>query len=271
MRRPSLFAPFRALFPVVFPGVFAALAACSSHHPAHAAHHWSYAASEGPEHWCDLDPANTACCKGQEQSPIDVLTSAVVTGPVPKLELVEPPASFTVANNGHTLQATQEKGGGSGIVLGGTKYTLQQFHVHAPSEHAIDGVRFPLELHFVHKSADGKLAVVGVLVQPGDSNAELQKVWKVAPAHAGEGGVAKDVDLAKVFPFEKTNFRYPGSLTTPPCSEHVQWILMQTPITISKDEIFRIEGMFAAPEFPHGNARPLQPLGSRSDVVDLGT
>ena len=262
MRHPSL-------LPFVLVATLAT--ACSSGHASHAAHPWGYTGAEGPEHWCDLDAANTACCQGREQSPVDILASDAVAGPAPKLELVEPPSSFSVANNGHTLQATQQKGGGCGIFLGGTRYVLQQFHVHAPSEHAVDGKRAALELHFVHRSEEGKLAVVGVLVQPGDSNAELSKIWRVAPDHEGEGGVASDVDLAKVFPIARTNFRYPGSLTTPPCSEHVEWIVMASPITMSEAELTRIRGMFAGAGFPSGNARPLQPIGLRTVVVDPGS
>ncbi len=150
-------------------------------------------------------------------------------------------------------------------------YDLQQFHIHTPSEHAIDGKHSPLEIHFVHKAADGSLAVVGLLVAPGAANAELEKVWRLAPAHAAEGGVAGGVDLAKVLPATLENFRYAGSLTTPPCSEHVQWIVMETPITMSAEQIARIQTMFAAPEFPHGNARPVQPLGHRRVVIDPGS
>lgn len=252
------------------------LAACSSNggaeHTGAAAHHWGYGAEGGPAHWCDLDPGNAACCHGEEQSPIDIATSGAVNDHAPKLELVDPPSAFGVANNGHTVQATlQAGGGGCTLTLDGARYDLQQFHVHAPSEHAIDGKHSPLELHFVHKSKEGNLAVVGVLVEQGPANAEIEKVWRLAPAHAGEGGVASAIDLAKVLPGARVNFRYPGSLTTPPCSEHVQWIVMGTPITMSKEQIDRIQGMFGGAEFPHGNARPVQPIGHRRVVIDAGS
>ncbi len=83
--------------------------------------------------------------------------------------------------------------------------------------------------------------------------------------------VASGVDLAKVLPAKHENFRYAGSLTTPPCSEHVQWIVMDTPITMSAEQIAKIQKMFAAPEFPQGNARPVQPLGHRTVAIDPGS
>lgn len=264
--RPSSLARFLA--PTI---LFACSAEKQSTHAA-AAHHWGYAAAEGPAHWCDLDPANGACCKGEEQSPIDIVTNSALADPAAKLELVDPPASFSVANNGHTLQATLQAGSAAcSLALGGARYALQQFHVHAPSEHAIDGKHAPLELHFVHKAGDGSLAVVGVLVEPGDANAEMEKVLLLAHAYKGEVGFATGVDLAKVLPASRVNFRYEGSLTTPPCSEHVQWIVMETPITMSEEQIAKIQGMFTGPEFPQGNARPVQPLGHRRLVVDAGS
>jgi len=253
----------------------ATLFACSSTHQdvhAGAAHHWGYAGAAGPEHWSDLEPANSACDQGEEQSPIDIVTANAVAEHAAKLALDDAPSDFGVANNGHTVQATLRAGSGKcRLSLDGVEYDLQQFHVHTPSEHAIDGKHSPLELHFVHKAADGSLAVVGVMVEPGGANAELEKVWHVAPAHAGEGGVATGVDIAKILPGMRENFRYPGSLTTPPCSEHVQWIVMETPITMSAEQIARIQTMFAAPEFPQGNARPVKPLGQRKVVIDAGT
>jgi carbonic anhydrase len=262
---------FRFVFAVL---LGALLACCSSHEAGHAAatHHWGYAGAEGPEHWCDLDPANSECAKGSEQSPIDIVTASVVAEHAAKLALQDAPSDFGVANNGHTVQATMRAGAGKcSLMLDGVGYDLQQFHVHAPSEHTIDGKHFPLELHFVHKAAAGSLVVLAVLVEPGAANAEIEKVWHLAPSNAAEGGVAGGVDLTKVLPAKHENFRYPGSLTTPPCSEHVQWIVMDTPITMSAEQIARIATMFAAPAFPHGNARPVQPLGQRKVVIDPGS
>ena len=262
------------LWPVSLLLSLAPLASCAAHHAehAHAAGHWGYDPDDGPSHWCDLDPANDACCHGREQSPIDIRTAQARSDSPPKLAFAYPPSTFSVANNGHTVQAKLEVDAARcGITLGGVAYELQQFHVHAPSEHTLNGKHSPLEIHLVHKSASGDLAVVGLLVEQGAANAELAKVWRLAPDHEGPGGVAVGVNLANVLPSSHVNFRYAGSLTTPPCSEHVHWIVMQTPITMSEDQIVKIEAMFAAPEFPDGNCRPVQPLGARTVELDSGS
>jgi carbonic anhydrase len=266
---------FRSLlWPVSLLLSIAPLASCSSHKPAHAhaADHWGYDEGDGPAHWCGLDPANDACCHGREQSPIDIRSAQAHTDTPPKLEFAYPPSTFSVANNGHTVQAKLEVDAKRcGVTLGGVEYELQQFHVHAPSEHTINGKHSPLEIHFVHKSASGDLAVVGIFVEQGEANAELAKVWRLAPDQEGSGGVAVGVNLANVLPPSHVNFRYAGSLTTPPCSEHVRWIVMQTPITMSDDQIVKIESMFAAPEFPDGTCRPVQALGARTVELDAGS
>jgi carbonic anhydrase len=250
------------------------LSACATTHSAEHPSgkvHWGYASSTGPTAWCDLDSANSACCAGHEQSPIDIPSASATTGTMPTLAISYAPGEFEVINNGHTVQATPAAGGAhSGLKLGATFYALQQFHVHTPSEHAIDGRHAPLELHFVHKSETGNLAVVGVMVEVGAANDELEKIWHRAPAQEGSGGTARAVDIARALPSSHANFRYDGSLTTPPCSERVQWIVMQTPITMSNEQIKRLESLFSGPEFPNGNARPVQPLGARVVAVDLG-
>jgi carbonic anhydrase len=233
--------------------------------------HWGYEGNVDPSHWCDLDPANSACCTGKEQSPIDILTARATPSSVPKLELDYPSTTFSVVNNGHTVQANLEVGKDHcGLKLGGTAYDLVQFHMHAPSEHSIDGRHSPVEIHLVHKSADGALAVVGLLVDSGPANGELEKVWRLAPAEEGNGGVAVGVNLARVLPASHANYRYSGSLTTPPCSEHVQWIVMQGKITMSDEQLAKLEAMFSGDEFPEGNRRPVQPIGGRTVALDSG-
>jgi carbonic anhydrase len=258
-------------------GLIAALslfAACSSHGSGHSGQpvHWGYEHEDGPPHWCDLDPANSECCEGKEQSPIDIQTAKVVSAHPAKLELVYPQSTFSVVNNGHTVQANlQVDKAKCGLSLGGVSYELKQFHMHTPSEHTLNGKHSPLEIHLVHQSADGNLAVVGLMVEPGEANGELEKVWRLAPEQKGEGGIAVGVNLGNVLPEAHSNYRYPGSLTTPPCSEHVQWIVMQTPITMSEEQIMKLEAMFTGPEFPEGNARPVQPVGARRVEIDSGS
>jgi carbonic anhydrase len=251
----------------------ALVAACASHSShAHAPGHWGYDKEDGPKDWCGLDPANTACCNGHEQSPIDIQTKQARAATPPKLVITYPSSTFTVLNNGHTVEAELEVDKARcGITLGGVDYDLKQFHVHTPSEHTINGKHSPLEVHLVHKSAAGDLAVIGLLVESGPANAELEKIWRIAPEHEGTGGVAVGVNLANVLPATRVTYRYAGSLTTPPCSEHVRWIVMQTPITMSEAQITKLEGLFAGAEFPEGNCRPVQPLGARTVELDSGS
>jgi carbonic anhydrase len=257
----------------LFLGVlFAACAAHKSEVHSRAPGHWGYEGEDGPSHWCDLAPDNSECCHGKEQSPIDIHSAEAVADHPPALEFAYPQSTFTVVNNGHTVQATLEIAAPKvGVTLGGTFYALQQFHFHTPSEHEIDGRHSPIEMHLVHKSADGTLAVVGLLVESGSANGELQKIWRLAPAEEGNGGVAVGVNLANVLPASKANFRYAGSLTTPPCSEHVHWIVMQSPITMSEEQLKKFEAMFSGSEFPAGNCRPVQPIGSRKVELDTGS
>jgi carbonic anhydrase len=155
------------------------LSACATTHSAEHPSgkvHWGYASSTGPTAWCDLDSANSACCVGHEQSPIDI-HRGVRDGTLRTLAISYAPGEFEVTNNGDTVQATPAGGGAhSGLKLGATLYTLQQFHVHTPSEHAIDGRHAPIELHFVHKSETRNLAVMGVIVEVAAANDELEKI-----------------------------------------------------------------------------------------------
>jgi carbonic anhydrase len=267
MRFPRAFLP-------LFVTALIALSSCTTTHDSESPHaqvHWGYASTTGPTAWCDLDAANSACCQGHEQSPIDIKSASATPGTLASLALSYAPGSFQVINNGHTVQATPVADRARrGLMLGATSYALQQFHVHAPSEHAIDGHHAPIELHFVHKSEAGNLAVVGVMVEPGEANAELEKIWHLAPAQEGEGGTAQAVDVDNMLPAMHANFRYAGSLTTPPCSEHVQWIVMQTPITMSEAQIKKLTSMFGGTRFPDGNARPVQPIGARTVEIDPG-
>ena len=221
---------------------------------AEGAAHWTYEGHEGPEHWAELSPDFKSCELGVQQSPIDL------AGPVPaKIGVVAPafkPVPLVVLNNGHTIQVNCAPGGGSEIA--GTRYELLQFHFHHPSEHLLNGKAFAMELHFVHKSAEGNLAVLGVLIRPGAENATLAPVWKAMPSEKGEpvnAGVT--VDPSALLPKDHTYFRYYGSLTTPPCSEGVLWTVFAQPIEASAAQIRAFGDLFPM------NARPAQSLNHR--------
>lgn len=216
--------------------------------------HWTYAGAGGPDHWGELSTDNRPCAIGVQQSPVDLhgALTASVDAPVAKWM---PAHGAQVVNNGHTLQVNVA--GPGGLKLAGKDYALKQFHFHHPSEHTIDGKSFPLEVHFVHAAADGDLAVIGVMVEPGAVNPALNPIWAVAPAKEGTAEAAGDIDLNAFIPKDASLYRYEGSLTTPPCSETVHWTVMSAPITASSSQIAAFAQLFPM------NARPVQPLNRR--------
>ncbi|MGP3696079.1 carbonic anhydrase [Rhodobacter sp. NSM] len=210
--------------------------------------HWTYEGAEGPAQWGALSTEFGACASGHEQSPIDLKGAVTAATSVPALDW-NADADWTVSNNGHTVQASASNGGS--MVIDGKTYELLQFHLHTPSEHAIDGKRAPMEVHFVHKAADGALAVIGVMMGAGGANEALDKVVAAAPAHAGEAHLGP-IDFVSLLPSDRSFFRYQGSLTTPPCSETVLWTVMQSQVAVSDEAISAFSRLFEM------NARPLQ-------------
>ena len=237
----------------------AMLAACSPKAEA-SIPHWTYEGEEGPEHWGDLDPSYAACETGTKQSPIDVSNPAEQD--LANIAFHYQPSEVNILNNGHTVQVNYDAG--SYIELDGVRYDVAQFHYHAPSEHAVDGKLFAAELHIVHKNADGGLAVVGILLDEGAENAAYQPFIQNLPAEESDvkdAGVT--VNAADLLPAVQTTFRYSGSLTTPPCTEGVNWLLMTTPVEISASQIEALASLFEA-----GNNRPVQPLNDRPLAED---
>ncbi|WP_417482065.1 carbonic anhydrase [Maricaulis sp.] len=234
-----------------------ALAACAAM-PAQA-QHWGYEGHEGPAHWQEMNPDWAVCAVGQQQSPID-LTDAVNAGlSEPAIDWAEETAGVVV-DNGHTVQVNVENAGG--ITLDGTTYRLLQFHFHAASEHTINGRHAPMEVHFVHQSDAGDLAVIGVMVERGDALATLGSVWAAMPAdsHASPG-IAARIHLNDFLPADREAFRYQGSLTTPPCSEIVSWTVFTAPVSASPEQIDTFESRHP------DSFRPVQPLNRRFVLV----
>jgi carbonic anhydrase len=160
-----------------------------------------------------------------------------------------------VVHNGHTIQV--ECAGGGHTRIGDKPYDLVQFHFHHPSEHLVAGKALAMEVHLVHRAADGEIAVLGAFIAPGPANPTLAAIWQVMPRAAGpEVNDARLVDAASLVPGGRV-WRYAGSLTTPPCTEIVQWVVYQTPITASAEQIATFAALFS------NNARPAQPLGRR--------
>ncbi len=224
---------------------------------AHGATHWEYAGELGPDNWHTLSPDFSACQAGQEQSPINLSERISKKKKRPQLSLSYSPSSGGVLDNGHTIQINVK--GENVLKLGENLYNLAQFHFHSPSEHQLNKISYPLEFHFVHKSEAGKLAVLGVLVQEGEANSEIETILANLPAEQNkENPIVKSLfNPMKFFPEPQNYFSYPGSLTTPPCGEKVAWQVMRKPITMSAKQIESFTEIYAQ------NARPTQDLKQR--------
>ena len=235
-------------------GALIACPICRSAIAAEEKKHWSYQGETGPDAWGGLSPENQACGAGNQQSPIDL--SSHVPSVLYDLEVHWRPAEFQVVNNGHTIQANG--GAGSHVMLGGLRYELLQFHFHAPSEHTVDGRPYAMECHFVHKTENGGLTVLGVFMTPGAEHAELVKVWSAMPTeHGGKTLSDGPVNHRRLLPASAAVYRYAGSLTTPPCSEVVNWVVYRDPIEVSREQIQQFTKLYPA------NARPVQALNRR--------
>jgi carbonic anhydrase len=214
--------------------------------------HWEYQGELGPEHWGSIAPEYASCATGKMQSPIDLPKPTGGSTPIVKLSYGH--ARLAVVNNGHTIQASAPAG--HSIQFNGSTYELVQFHFHSPSEHTVAGRRFAMEVHFVHKDASGKLAVIGGLMEQGHANSILMPLWNNLPKKEGDK-VSTDVRLGRVFAPRHRVYRYEGSLTTPPCTEGVTWLVFRSPLQISKTQVQAYRAIF-----PVSN-RPLQPINGR--------
>jgi len=216
--------------------------------------HWGYAGDGAPEHWADLSPDNKQCAVGTRQSPIDIRDGIKVE--LDPVQFDYKPSGFRVVDNGHTVQVNLAAG--NSIEAMGRRYELVQFHFHRPSEERINGKLFEMVVHLVHKDLDGRLAVVAVLLDRGAAQGVVQSVWNNLPLEKGDEVPARTtLNLNDLLPPERSYFTYMGSLTTPPCSEGVLWMVMKQPVPISAEQI----GIFAR-LYPM-NARPIQSASGR--------
>ena len=220
------------------------------------AHSWTYSGEHGPEHWGELDASFAACKTGQQQSPIDIRSAKSLD--LPAIEFKYQGTPLRIINNGHTIEVYPAPG--SAIAVGGERYELKRFHFHHPSEEKINGKEYAMVVHLVHADAKGKSAVVGVLLEEGRANPLIGTVWSYLPAEAGPERKYEDVriNVADLLPDDHGYYTYPGSLTTPPCSEGVRWFVLKKPVTISKGQAEAFGKIYAH------NARPTQPLHGRT-------
>lgn len=216
--------------------------------------HWSYEGEEGPANWGSIDSAYALCGTGTTQSPVDVVSADFQDAPPISFHYEATP--INIVNNGHTVEVVYEPG--SYMEVDGQRYDLVQFHYHVPSEHTIDGQSFKAEVHLVHKNAAGQNAVIGLLLDEGAENAGLQPfIADVAKATSEETELPGTVDATAFLPSFEDTIRYQGSLTTPPCTEGIQWFLMTSPVQASAEQLAALSGVF------NGNNRPVQALNGR--------
>jgi len=191
------------------------------------------------------------------QSPIDITVD--VHAGLPELVFDYHSSDINEINNGHTIQQNVSPGSYLTITGRDVRYELMQFHFHSPSEHKIDGRSFAMELHFVHASEEGALAVVGVMIEEGDEHPVLDKLWSWMPENPGETSEQPiGIEETNLLPPTREYFAYSGSLTTPPCSEGIAWIVLKNPIEASAEQIARFKERVG----PATN-RPVQPRNAR--------
>jgi len=216
--------------------------------------HWEYAGTTGPQAWGGLKPEFALCASGKRQSPIDIRDGIAVDLEPVKFDYRE--SAFRVIDNGHTVQVNVAPG--NTIEVAGRRWELVQFHFHRPSEERIDGRQFDMVAHLVHKDPEGRLAVVAVLLERGSQNAIVQTVWNNLPLEKGEEFAAPvKLDLSLLLPSDRRYFTYMGSLTTPPCSEGVTWIVLKQPVQLSAQQLDIFGRLYPM------NARPVQQASGR--------
>lgn len=230
--------------------------------PPPVAPHWEYEGEEGPEHWGEIDPSFETCSTGHAQSPIDLSSDALQTVNLKDIEFDYHPSMLNIFNNGHTIQVAYDEG--SSITYNEIQYKLLQFHFHHPSEHTINGETYDMELHFVHSDAKGNLAVVGVLLNVGNAeNEAFASIFDNLPTEVGDPLMTDiEIDASVLLPEVHLFDTYVGSLTTPPCTEGVRWLVLTTPVDLSAEQVASSDAIFKH------DARPVQALNDRDLLAD---
>jgi carbonic anhydrase len=210
---------------------------------------WAYEGEFGPENWGKINPAWAQCGSGKRQSPIDIRDGMKVN--LDEIDFDYRPATFSEIDNGHTVQVNVAAG--SFMQVGVERFELVQFHFHRPSEEKINGKGTEMVIHLVHRGARGKLAIVAVLLERGKGNEAIQTVWNNIPLEKGQlGSPGIDLDPLELLPNRRDYYTYMGSMTEPPCTENVLWMVMKQPMTASPAQMALFSRLYPL------NARPLQ-------------
>lgn len=226
---------------------------------------WGYEGKQGPEYWGTLSPHYHLAKDGKQQSPIDIQSKKAISESLPPLKFDYQKERISAINNGHSIQHDEQPG--SFLHVGDHVYSLEQFHVHVPSEHTIDGKHADAEIHFVHKSPAGKVAVLAVLVQADSQNPVNAPINTIIPQHAGESVAVDQVtrDPMELIPKDHSYWQYRGSFTTPPCTEGVDWIVMKNSISTTPEILEKFRKIIG------GNNRPVQGLYGRKIMVSTSS
>lgn len=219
--------------------------------------HWGYEGEHGPEHWAEISSEFSACA-GKNQSPIDLVTVRMIEAELEDIAFDYQAVPLDTINNGHTIQVNYAPG--SHLAVDGIRFELKQFHFHSPSENRIDGQSFPMEAHLVHADSDGNLAVVAVMFHEGEENDFLSPIWATMPREAG-GAVTvagASVNADDLLPGNRDYYRFNGSLTTPPCTEGVRWLVCKNLVELSIEQVEAFKHVMH-----HDNNRPVQPINAR--------
>jgi carbonic anhydrase len=216
--------------------------------------HWSYEGEGAPANWGKLRSDYAACAGGQRQSPIDIRDGIKVG--LETIRFDYKPTQFRIIDNGHTLQVSV--GEGLALTVMGKRYELLQFHFHRPSEEKVNGKVYDMVVHLVHKNDEGQLAVIAVLLEKGSEHPLIQTLWNNMPLEKNmEISPAEPIDLMQLLPEIRSYWTYMGSLTTPPCTEGVLWMVMKQPLPVSADQVAIFSRLY------RNNARPVQPANGR--------
>jgi len=236
---------------IIITALISVLSACASH-----TEHWGYTGKAAPAHWGNLSTEFATCSAGKNQSPINIENSH--DAKLPAIKFSYNTAATEIVNNGHTIQVNIASG--SYIQVDGQNFELKQFHFHTPSENKINNQSFPLEAHFVHADNNGNLVVVAIMFKQGKENPLLKTILSLMPTEKNQKNslTKTPIDYAKILPDNKDYYLYNGSLTTPPCSEGVRWIVLKEPVSIIDTQTKQFKTVLH-----HGNNRPTQPLNAR--------
>lgn len=218
--------------------------------------HWSYDSHSGPDKWGSLGAEYATCAKGERQAPIDIRRT--IRGDLPPLRFGYVPTVPTLVDNGHTIRVDTPAAGA--VEIDGESYELRQFHFHRPSEEKVKGQPYAMDVHLVHQSKAGKLAVVAVLVEAGKEQPLLRTLWSNLPLERDKPftRAGLKIDVGQILPAKRGYYTFMGSLTTPPCTEDVLWVVLKTPIQASAEQIAGFATLY------RNNARPVQPTHNRA-------